>query len=54
MTSLDGPAAVTVQHFMAEFYAQNALDYELYLWARERHGLQAAYAPLVSEAGPAE
>ena len=21
-----------VQHFMAEFYAQNALDYELYLW----------------------
>ena len=39
-----------VQHFMAEFYAQNALDYELYLWALERHGLQAAYAPLV---GPA-
>ena len=23
-------------------------------WALERHGLQAAYAPLVSEAGPAE
>ena len=43
-----------VQHFMAEFYAQNQLDYELYLWALERHGLQAAYAPLVSEAGPAE
>ena len=43
-----------VQHFMAEFYAQNRLDYELYLWALERHGLQAAYAPLVSEAGPAE
>ena len=73
-----------VQHFMAEFYAQNRLDYELYLcasgrksttrrwreagptreirtpstrhslsphrWALERHGLQAAYAPLV---GPA-
>ena len=39
-----------VQHFMAEFYAQNQLDYELYLWALERHGLQAAYAPLV---GPA-
>ena len=39
-----------VQHFMAEFYAQNALDYELYLWALERHGLQAAYAPLVSQA----
>ena len=39
-----------VQHFMAEFYAQNQLDYELYLWALERHGLQAAYAPLVSQA----
>ena len=39
-----------VQHFMAEFYAQNQLDYELYLWALERHGLQAAYAPLVSTA----
>ena len=39
---------------MAEFYAQNRLDYELYPWALERHGLQAAYAPLVSEAGPAE
>ena len=35
---------------MAEFYAQNQLDYELYLWALERHGLQAAYAPLVSQA----
>ena len=39
-----------VQHFMAEFYAQNQLDYELYLWALERHGLQAAYAPLVMDA----
>ena len=39
-----------VQHFMAEFYSQNQLDYELYLWALERHGLQAAYAPLVSQA----
>ena len=29
---------------------QNQLDYELYLWALERHGLQAAYAPLVSQA----
>ena len=36
---------------MAEFYAQNALDYELYLWALERHGLQARYTPLV---GPLE
>ena len=35
---------------MAEFYAQNQLDYELYLWALERHGLQAAYAPLVMDA----
>ena len=44
------PGEPPVQHFMAEFYAQNALDYELYLWALERHGLQAAYAPLVMDA----
>ena len=38
------------EHFMAQFYSENQLDYELYLWALERHGLQAAYAPLVSQA----
>ena len=43
-----------VQHFMAEWYAQNALDYDLYLWALARRGLAAAYAPLVGPAGPAE
>ena len=45
-----GRATATSSSIMAEFYAQNQLDYELYLWALERHGLQAAYAPLV---GPA-
>lgn len=43
-----------VQHFMAEWYAQNTLDYDLYLWALARRGLAAAYAPLVGPAGPAE
>ena len=54
MSSKTLPPSASASSSQLATTSENRLDYELYLWALERHGLQAAYAPLVSEAGPAE
>ena len=37
--------APPTQHFMANFYTTNKLDYQLYMWTLTRHNLSAEYTP---------